>query len=83
SGNIKLRMTIERYYIDNTWFNYCHSTSTLTEYYVRVYPKGAASGSPYVTYLGKFTSWRLNTPQAGEVTETMDFVGRAVSVGTA
>lgn len=81
-GNIKLAVTIEKFYIDNTWFNRCYSATTLTEYYVRVYPQGTVSGKPYVTYLGKFGNWRLNTPQAGEVTESMDFTGKAVTVGT-
>ncbi len=82
-GNIKLDMTITRFYIDNTWFNYAYSATAQTAYYVRIYPQGDGTGMPYVEYLGKFSSWKLTEAQANEVTEQLTFEGSAVSIGTA
>ena len=83
-GNIELTVSIEKYYKDNTWAGYAGvgSSGALTEYYVRIYPKGTSSTKPYVTYLGKFGNWELGQEQDGFATETLEFTGKAVSVGT-
>ena len=83
-GNIELTMSIEKYYKDNVWAQMAGvgSSGALTEYYVRIYPKGTGSGKPYVTYLGKFGNWELGEDQDGFSTESFEFVGKAVSVGT-
>jgi len=82
-GNIEITVTISKYYKDNTWAQRAGvgSTGELTEYYMRVYPKGTGSGKPYVTFLGKFGNWDLSEDQDGYVTESLEFAGRAVTVG--
>lgn len=84
-GNVRLRVTIRKKYVDNTWAGYAGVGQTdmlPPAKYLGVYPKGYSSGNPKLVFYGKFSSWRLAVTQDGDVAETLDFEASSLTVGT-
>ncbi len=83
-GNVEISLTIEKHYEDNTFANYAgvSSAGEHTEYWVGIYPGGYSAGKPKIVLRGKFSNWSLSISQDGIVTESVEFVGKAISVGT-
>ena len=84
-GNVKMRLTITKKFVNNDWAGYAGigATNMLPpEKYLGLYPFGYSAGNIKVVCKGKCGNWRLSTPQADYVTETVDFVVETLSVGT-
>jgi len=84
-GNIEITVSLEVLYrTDTPWPSRCGvgATGALTTYYLGIYPKGYATGNPKIVIEGKFTSWSYGMTQDGLETESIEFVGRVISVGT-
>lgn len=58
------------------------STSTLTTYYIGIYPEGYTSGNTEYYIVGKFDSYKLSLKHDDVTSEEADFVATSVTVGT-
>lgn len=84
-GNIDIGLSIEVHYVaGSAWPGRCGvgSTGAHTTYFVGIYPEGYAAGKAKIVLEGKFGNWNFDTGQDGIDTESVDFVGKAISVGT-
>lgn len=84
-GNIDIGLSIEVHYVAGSeWPGRAGvgSTGAHTAYFVGVYPEGYTAGKAKIVLEGKFGDWSLDVSQDGVLTESVDFVGKAISVGT-
>lgn len=83
-GNITIGLTVTKKFVDNVLAGYAGvgASGALTEYYVGVYADGYGAGKRKIVLCGKFGNWRQSMSQDGYTTETVDFVGKTVSIGT-
>lgn len=84
-GNVKMGLTLKKKLVDGTWAGYAGVGETdmlPPEKYLGVYPFGYGSGLLKMIFKGKFGNWKMSTPQAGDITESLDFVVETISIGT-
>ena len=84
-GNVKMGLSITKKFVDGTWAGYAGVGETdmlPPEKYVGLYPFGYNAGKVKIVCRGKFGNWRLSTPQADYVTESLDFAVESISIGT-
>jgi len=84
-GNIEIGLDLEvKYVAGSAWPTRANvgGTGAHSEYFVGIYPKGYATGNPKIVLQGKFGDWTLDMTQDGILTESISFVGKAISVGT-
>jgi hypothetical protein len=84
-GNIEIALSVKVNYVSGSlWAERAGVglSGAHTTYFVGVYPKGYAAGNPKVVLEGKFNEWSLDISQDGVLTESVNFIGKAISVGT-
>jgi len=84
-GNVKMSLSITKKLVDSTWAGYAGigETNMLPpEKYIGLYPFGYGAGNLKIVVKGKFGNWKMSTPQADYVTESLDFVVESISIGT-
>ena len=78
-------LSITKKFVDGTWAGYAGVGETdmlPPEKFVGLYPFGYSAGKVKIVCKGKFGNWRLSTPQADYVAESLDFVVESISIGT-
>jgi len=81
-GNQEVTGTLERLWVDTTLLNLVSGTSTLDEFTL-VFYASTATGSPKITLTGcKAESGSIDIPQDGELTESIDFRAKNITVET-
>ena len=84
-GNVKMNVGITKKFVNNDWAGYAGIGQTdmlPPEKWLGIYPFGYSAGKIKVVCKGKCGNWRLSTPQADYVAESMDFTVESISVGT-
>lgn len=83
-GNITIGLTITKKWVDNVFAGYAGvgGSGAVTEYYVGIYPEGYATGNREIVLFGKFSEWHPSMSQDGYAVETLNFVGKTISIGT-
>jgi len=84
-GNVKMSLSITKKLVDSTWAGYAGigvANMIPPEKYIGLYPFGYGAGKLKIVVKGKFGNWKMSTPQADYVTESLDFVVETISIGT-